>query len=68
MKIYATVGDRVEIRINKQGVKEHFTVEGQRVISDVDVGEGELFRRQEIAIRAQWPGCIIRFEKDKKNG
>jgi hypothetical protein len=68
MKIYATVGDCVETKLNKQGVKEYFTVEGQRVISDVDVGEGELFRKQEIAIRAQWPNCVIRFEKDKKNG
>lgn len=66
MEIYATVGDKVASRINKKDEKEFYTVEGERVVGNCDVGDGEKFRDMETAIRTLWPNATIRFEKDKR--
>ena len=63
MNIYATVGDKIEFRLNKKGEKEFFTVEGSRVVSQICVGQGEKFREIDTSIRTIWQDAVIRFER-----
>jgi len=64
MHIYATVNDTISSRLNKKGEKEFFTVEGERVASQINVGQGEKFKEVETSIRTLWPDAVIRFEKE----
>ena len=63
IKVYATVGDIVNSRVNKKGEREFFTIEGERVISNMDIGS--CFQVVEQSIRTLWPTAVIRFERDQ---
>jgi hypothetical protein len=61
--IYATTGDRLSTKLNKQGEVEIFTIEGPRVIT-VELNNN--FAEKYKAIQELWSGAIVRFENDRK--
>lgn len=73
MKIYVTVGDEVKWVANPKGHDSYKgekgnwkNVEGQVVVSDIEVLGHEDFVKKSAAISALWPNCFIRFMSDKK--
>ena len=68
MKIYATVGDAVKFVTHPKGGETHNgekgnwkTIEGTRVISDVEITSPADFTEKTAAIRCLWLKPVIRF-------
>jgi hypothetical protein len=73
MKIYATVNDLIEWApnpkggITRLGVKGDWkNIEGEKVVSDIEVSGPEDFAAKSTAIVTLWPGAVVRFMQEKR--
>ena len=65
-KLYATIGDTVEKFKNKKGEMEERTVEGEIVMTDIEVILSPYdFKYKYDHIQNNYPGSIVRFMKEK---